>query len=168
MGHLYYLCLVIFYLIWRLAKLKRNEFMIWTVVIVLLVSFRALFANFQAIQQTPHTSSEGNFTVYVPPDSWRIDGNLATATALDQTGRHRLRLSLLLKQRRQQQYLKQSHHYERIVVDGYLQSIMPATNENNFDAQKYYAHQGIYQQVQGEIKKIQAVNAPVFLGELHC
>lgn len=156
------------YLSWRIYRLGHNRCLIWTIIIVLLVGFRAFETNKQADRQTPKSCFAGDFTIYAAPDKWRIDGNLAMATVEIPANHQHVQLCLLLQHRWQQKYLKDCSNYEQIVVHGHMQPIMPATNRNNFDAQQYYAHQGIYRQLSGNIKQIQAVGPPGLVGILHC
>lgn len=166
-GRIYYLLLVVAYLIWRIYRLRQPRVLFWAFVVVGIVCLRSLIFNYTAQQQRPLKQTAGEFIVYAPPDSWRVDGNMATATVRD-NNHHRVQLVLFLKHRWEQENLVHGCQYKQVLVQGRLQPLMPSTNRYSFDAQKYYAQQGIHQQVTGEIRQLKSIAAPGLPGWLHC
>lgn len=89
----------------------------------------------------------------VQPDAIKINGDLATMIAQDHHGQ-----KVLI-------YLKianvgQQRQFNRVVrpllmkVDGTIQPISPATNENQFNSQQYYRNLGVYNCIRGTGKLV--------------
>lgn len=166
-GHLYYLSIVVAYLLWRIYCLRKPRVLFWALTVVCVIGLRAMFFNYAARQHTPVKQTEGQFTVYAAPDSWRIDGNMATATVKDEQHQS-VQLVLFLKHRWEQENLLHSSCFKKVVVRGRMQPLMPSTNRHGFDAQKYYGYRGIYRQITGEVKQLQDVNISNPCAWLHC
>lgn len=128
---------------------QRDRRTTWlTVGVIVIIGLRCgqLLAQRQA-----QTQPAGDFTgqLTVQPDAWRINGDLASAVAVTETG-SKVQLFLTLQSQDQQRQLQEVTTPVKLNVTGKVEQILPATNTNEFDRRAYQANRGIYNQVTGK------------------
>lgn len=128
---------------------QRDRRTTWlTVGVIVIIGLRCgqLLAQRQA-----QTQPAGDFTgqLTVQPDAWRINGDLASAVAVTESG-SKVQLFLTLQSQAQQRQLQEVTTPVKLNVTGKVEQILPATNTNEFDRRAYQANRGIYNQVTGK------------------
>ncbi len=86
-------------------------------------------------------------TILVLPDNIKCEGDLAYLTGVDQRTKQRETMTLIIHNDHQRQLIRRLNHPQYWQVEGDLQPVMPATNENEFNSQRYYRQQGIVNQL---------------------
>lgn len=110
---------------------------------------------------TPQQAVRSHFCVDVPADAWRLNGN--HAQAVGKLAGHKVLVQLRLKKRSQKRQLLTAVRPQKVAIDGELSPIPVATNRYEFDAHRYYAQKGIFQEIRGQVLggRLQTVRTPL-------
>lgn len=92
------------------------------------------------------SKSQRNFRIL--PDEIKLNGNHLRMVARADDGQRYL-VSATVPKYQQLQQLKWAKRPLAVTIDGQVEPIQPATNENQFDSQRYYYAQGIYNCLHG-------------------
>lgn len=127
-----------------------NQRQTWLVVGMscVIVTGHCLMITYNAQQQTITEEQSVTKQLRVEPDSIKANGNLVTTVGKDYCGKKYL-LSLRFDSRTKLQELVNIKQPVTLLVDGTIQPIEPATNENQFNGQRYYRLQKTYNVVRG-------------------
>lgn len=159
-NHQWWLLIFLVYLLLRIIALKDRKTIVTCVLFLMLTSGRCYIQNQAQHVSTPQQSIRGHFLAKVNADAWRVNGNHAQGLA--KFNGHRVLLQVRIKNHRQQRLLLTNAQPQLIQIDGENSPIPVASNRYEFDAQRYYAQKGVFQQVRGRLMNvhIQRANTP--------
>ena len=147
LGHQLWAGVALVYLAWRLTTWRCPRGRRWVGLLALAMVGRCLLHQTVIQQRTLPAARTGTYQVVVQPDAWQVNGQLALATG--RLGKEPVRVSLQLTTPAQVKQIKQLTTPVVATITGQKGPLLPATNVNQFDYQKYENAQGVANQVRG-------------------
>lgn len=166
LNHQWWLLVFLVYLLLRIITLKDRQVLIAVCILLLLTSGRCYVQNKYQSNITPHQAQSVQTPVRVNADAWRVNGN--HAQAIGSLAGHKVLLQIFLKSRHQQQMLLTTNRPQIVKVNGELSPIPVASNRYEFDAQRYYAEIGTFQQIRGQMVSMRTYKARSLITKMHC
>lgn len=153
------------YLLLRIITLNERKTLISVCILLLIASGRCYVHRRVQASLTPHQVQSVETQVRVNADAWQVNGNYAQA--IGTVNGHKVLLQILLQSRRQQQQLLQVDNSQLVAIKGEVSPILMATNRCEFDAHRYYAQNGIFQQLHGQMVSIKVEQAHSLIAKIH-
>lgn len=148
LGQQHWCIIPLLILLARVLYLREPRAMLLVLTILSLVTVHSWLILHSAKELTVTGEQRIERKYLVQPDAIQLNGNLVTAVATNSDGEVNL---LYLRLANPGQVIQWQRVTNPVIVkvNGQKQPIMPATNENQFDGQKYYRAKGIFNCVRG-------------------
>lgn len=132
----------------RVTCLRPSRQLVFVITVLVVVAAHSMRIMHQAKNETVKSEErvEQNYTIQ--PDAIKVNGDLATMIAQDPQGQKAV-VYFKIANVQQQRQLKRVVTPLLMRINGTIQPISPATNENQFDSQQYYRNLRVYNCVRG-------------------
>ena len=151
---IHWLALFLFFLLWRLIRLKRPTVLLMVVLTCLISLCLCLYTQKRWLRTTVTGQANITQTILIFPDELKIVGNTAFGKAGDiNTGQRELIIYPLTSE--MSASLNDLSVPVLWTIEGQIQPLLPRTNDNQFDSQRFNHHQQICNQVR--IKKVNQI-----------
>ncbi|WP_325064742.1 DNA internalization-related competence protein ComEC/Rec2 [Limosilactobacillus rudii] len=150
---IHWLALCLPFLLWRLISLKRPSVLVTGILACLLAFCLCLWTQKSWLNTTVTRQANIKQTVLILPDEIKITGNTMTGKARDiNTGQREIFIYPLTPEKASDPVMSNLSMPMLWTIEGQIQPILPRTNDNQFDNQRYNYHQHICNQMR--IKKV--------------
>lgn len=146
-GHHLFLLFFVGWLIVRVATLKRPVILITTMIVGGVATCCCLYVKSAEDRAVLHAERKANMVLRVYPDQIKVNGNTAQIIGQDIATKQGVQIFERIKTKNEQlkwQQINETCYYQ---VNGVQQPLMPATNQNQFDASSYLLSKKIESQL---------------------